>query len=140
MTPNPHSTLIRSPLPSIQPDAVLVALRQWQKDGPGDSPFASLVLFQSRQRACNGSIRHITNGILREAVDRLAIENAEFAQILRSRFLDGQKVLETCHQLNIAESTLHNRQKNAADQLTEIINDMETSMYTQTQTINAKKN
>lgn len=115
----------------IQPNHVLQALRQWHREGGAQSPLAGLHLFQTTQRRDSGTHRHTANTILCQALAQLATENAEYEKLLNSRFLDGKTVYEVANDLNIAESTLHTKQKAAVSQLTHIILEMEDTERTE---------
>jgi len=109
----------------IQHNVLLLALQHWHRDSSAQEALSGLYLFQALQRCEGDSNRYTVNAILQQGLEKLAVENAELELVLRYRYLDGKPVLEVANHLNIAESTVYNKQNEAVAQLTRILLEME---------------
>lgn len=105
-------------------DNIYHALKQWHKGSDRDSPLARLTVVK-RSQAEGYTIGQAINNVLLEGLGRLEEKNAEGAQVLRLRFLDGKTVSVVGNQLNIADATVHNRRKTAFRHLAKIIFQLE---------------
>lgn len=121
MTNHRHSVSDTPTFALLQPEDALLALRNWHRENLAENPLSRMYLFQSLQWRESGSNRRIANLILEQGLAQLALENVELDQVLRSRFLDRQSALEVASDMNIAESTLFNRQNEAINELTRIL-------------------
>ncbi|MEZ4660173.1 MAG: NB-ARC domain-containing protein [Caldilineaceae bacterium] len=112
----------------IQPSAVHEALKRWSKaasqsdDKPG--PLQHLHIVQ--QQKVNGvPWRQANRATLELALNTLAKDDADAADILRARFRDGKTVQELARQYSIADSTFSRHQAAAITRLTETIQMLE---------------
>lgn len=93
-------------------------LKAWHKADGGQSPFASLQLFQQWQ---TGSPREITNKILFEALETLRDQHNDLAELISRHFLDGDKMHLIARSRNIGEATAYRQQNEAVAQLARIL-------------------
>lgn len=128
---NPSASASNELSRQLTSDDTLMALREWHRDGSTPSPLAKLDLFRQIRDQQNCSDRQATNRTLELGLEQLAGENSAAAALLRQRFLDGMGVAETANSLNIAESTLHIRQRDAVRQLTDILTNLDAESRTQ---------
>lgn len=113
-----------TPLLKLQDD-IHTALKTWHEASNDTSPLNYLQLFhRSRARGADNA-RQATNEILFEALQVLAIEYQDEADLLRKRFLDGLVMHAVANQLNIGISTAYRKQKEAIKQLALILQDCE---------------
>lgn len=92
------------------------ALRQWRKASDTESPLADITVIQRAQDE-GYTIKQATNKVLLEELKRLEEKNAEGAQVLRWRFLDGEAVHTVAYRLNIAVATVYIIQRVAIEHL-----------------------
>ncbi|MFQ5614318.1 MAG: NB-ARC domain-containing protein [Anaerolineae bacterium] len=104
-------------LSKLQAD-ITQALKAWHRPGAEASPLDYLQIFQ---QASGGNPRQTTNEILLDALQALAAEHTEEAELLRLRFLDGMVMHAVANRLNIGEATAYRRQKEAIRQLALIL-------------------
>jgi hypothetical protein len=83
------------------------------------SPFAHLRLFR-RALPQHGNHCQTTDFLLLRALDRLAIDYAEEAQILKQRFLENETVYQVARRQNISVATMHRRQRGAIEKLVSV--------------------
>jgi hypothetical protein len=107
--------------------AVQAALRAWHKtEGTAENLLEELLLVQESRAALGGessptSKRLATNQVLLEAIDELAEQNEQAAEILRLRFPDDNTLLMVGYRLHIGEYAVSRQQRDAITSLTEII-------------------
>ncbi|MCI0398860.1 MAG: NB-ARC domain-containing protein [Chloroflexi bacterium] len=113
---------------AISPDEVLEALRLWHGGEPAAWPLAHLRLtLQVAREAENyetlaGAGPAARNrAVLNRALAVLQDTGPEAHDLLRERFEQRRSVMAIANSLNIAEPTLHYRQRQAVAQLTEIL-------------------
>ncbi len=119
MTPESNATF-----PHLLDD-VWQALKQWHGDATAPSPLEYLYLFRAARREAAGNTRRITNEILRNALETLKQSHFEDAGLLQQRFLDLLPVHRLANQMNVAESTAYQLQKQAIERLTAALQQME---------------
>ncbi len=95
-------------------NALHSSLRQWQDANESDRQLRSLALFRLSARRGVTAHQFIAN-----TLEQLALTNSEGAQILKLHYIDGLKVHTIAHQLALHEGTVHRKQRDALDQLTE---------------------
>lgn len=98
------------------------------------TPLTALCLFQQALRQHNGNGQAAMQQLLAEPLTALATTHPEHAAVLRSRFLQQEKVEITAQKLNISVSTLHRRRNAGAPLLAELILQMERDAHTMNQT------
>jgi hypothetical protein len=101
------------------------ALRSWHNTTQDSSPLDYLQLV--RQARLNGihSARRATNEILLDALETLAGEHEDSANLLRKHFLDEMLMYAIANRMNIGQSTAYRRQQDALRRLAQIIQDKE---------------
>ncbi len=92
------------------------SLRQWQDVGQVDRQLQPLAHY--RQTRQNAGTAHL---FILAALEELTAINNVGAQILRLHYLDGLKVHTIGRQLALHEGSIHRKQREALNQLTEII-------------------
>jgi hypothetical protein len=97
------------------------ALRSWHDAGADSGFFDYLQLFRQARLAGAGAARRTMNEILLAALETLAAEYEESANLLRHHFLDGMLVHAIANRLNIGQSTVYRKQQEALHQLALII-------------------
>lgn len=114
-------------------EAVRTALRQWHQGDLAPSPLKDLYIYRKlcRERKING--RLATNALLLQGIEELARTDEEAAKLIRNRYLDGLSVAQTAHQRNVAESTVFVLQRQATEQLRDVIAHEEWTAYDQQQ-------
>lgn len=116
----------------LQPN-VHAALRAWHVAGGSPADLLSeLLLVQEKRTAVapDGSprtLRLATNQVLLEAIEELETQDPMAARILRSRFIDKNKLIVVAYQLNISEHSVSPLQRAAIAQLTDILHGREVS-------------
>ena len=85
---------------------------------PDDLP---LLIFRQAQQTGIDAPQQAANQILLKALDTLAIDHNDEADLLRSRFLDGQVMYAVANRLNISEATAYRKQNEAIEHLARII-------------------
>ncbi|MEZ4863998.1 MAG: NB-ARC domain-containing protein [Caldilineaceae bacterium] len=107
------------------------ALKQWHKNRQIPTIFAQLYLFRTLHRAlggdAGGKAKLALNQLLLTAITQLQEEHEQEARYLHLRFLDNIPMHRVTNQMNAAESTLYALQRQAIEQLAELIwsNEME---------------
>jgi hypothetical protein len=107
---------------------VLDALRLWHGGAIERWPFANLRLNlqATDEQEIHGSLSETgpaarNRVILNRGLEKLREISPSASSLLRERFEKGRDVLEVANSLNIAEATLHYRQRQAINQLTDIL-------------------
>jgi hypothetical protein len=120
---------------------VLEALRLWHGGDTNRWPLAHLRLnrLAAAEQAAHGSLAETgpaaaNRAILTRGLDHLKGSFPEGANLLRNRFENKRDVMEMANQLNIAETTVNYRQRQAVQQLTTILCQIEESAGSQWQT------
>jgi hypothetical protein len=102
------------------------ALRCWDKTGDSPNPLEYLYLFRATRRTEDKSSDQATNEILHATLKVLEAKyGALEADLLRLRFQDLATIYEVGAQLNIAESTVHKKQRQAIEHLAAILYEQE---------------
>ena len=106
--------------------AVAAALKNWRNlDHAPQDTLEGLLLTQEERRKVQGNgptaRRLATNRVLLNSIDLLQQQNPLGAQILSRRFMDDQTILEVAYQLKLSEDQIKRRQRDALDDLIEII-------------------
>ena len=118
----PYTRLV---LPPNFAEDVHQALTLWHKDVDSGSPLERLALVRRIQSAGQVNLRRATNQALLEALDRLEVDHARDAAVLRKRFLDDRPVYAVANELNVAEPTLFKMQRQAILRLAETLYSLE---------------
>lgn len=113
--------------------AVHEALSSWRKsDNLTLGLFAHLLLVQAQQETLpddsSTASRLAMNHVLLDALKELEKQNPERARILNLRFIEDQKTLMVANQLGFSEDQVKRGQKEAIQQLTQIILKKETAV------------
>jgi DNA-binding transcriptional ArsR family regulator len=116
----------------LAPSDVLEALRLWHGGAIERWPLASLRLnlHVADEEFMHGSLSDTgpaarNRAILNRGLEKLREISPSASSLLRERFEKGRDVLEVANGLNIAEATLHYRQRQAVNQLTDILIELE---------------
>jgi hypothetical protein len=111
---------------------VLNALRLWHGGAIERWPLANLRLNLqvSEEQDIHGSLSDTgpaarNRAILNRGLEKLRDISPSASSLLRERFEKGRDVLEVANSLNIAEATLHYRQRQAVNQLADILTELE---------------
>lgn len=98
-------------------------LKSWPRTRPeGGSPDdLPLLLFRQPQPTGADDPHQAINQALLNALDTLALEHRDEAELLRLRFLDGLVMYATANRLNISEATAYRKQNEAIEHLARII-------------------
>jgi predicted DNA-binding protein (UPF0251 family) len=113
--------------------AVRAALKAWDSTGSAGGDLLDELLFVQEKRAAladptsPSSRRLAANQVLLDAIEELAIQDAEAARVLRLRFADNNTLLMAGYKMNVSEYTVSRLQRSAIDKLTEIIFEREQS-------------
>lgn len=106
--------------------AVHTALRLWHQANDDTSPLAGLYLFRQARGDQPGQARRVGNELLHQALTGLARDyDPGLADLLRFRFLEKTPIAEISGRLNLAEPTLHRKQRQAIEQLAAILVELE---------------
>jgi hypothetical protein len=116
----------------LTPSDVLNALRLWHGGAIEHWPLANLRLNLqvAEEQEAHGSLSDTgpaarNRAILNRGLERLRDISPSASSLLRERFEKGRDVLEVANGLNIAEATLHYRQRQAVNQLADILTELE---------------
>lgn len=116
----------------INSDDVLTALRLWHGGETMQWPLAKmrlgLILSPSEEiysTLAEAGFAASNRAILSHGLDHLRNVSPEAAELLRERFEHRRDVLTVANRLNISESTLYYRQRQAVSHLTEVLNQQE---------------
>ncbi|MEM7128639.1 MAG: NB-ARC domain-containing protein [Chloroflexota bacterium] len=101
-------------------DDLLEALRLRHDPGT-QNPLGYLRIVRQALRTKSGSIRHILNAILDEALDSLAKLQPEQAMLLRLRFLDGETAQAVSNRLGLSSAAFSRLQEKAVLGLADIL-------------------
>lgn len=111
--------------------AVRAALRAWQHVGGTPENLLEFLLLVQQRRVDvvvdvdPATIRLATNQVLLKTIDVLEMQDQEGAQVLRSRFVNNNKILLVANQMNVSEHTVSRLQRKAIERLTKILFDQE---------------
>ena len=97
------------------------SLKSWHDTGKDFIVLDYLQLYRQARLSGTTSPRRATNDILLDALDRLALEHEDNANLLRRHFLDGMLMHAIANRLNIGQSTAYRKQQEAIHQLAVII-------------------
>jgi hypothetical protein len=114
-----------TPLSKLQED-VHQALKSWPQADTGTSSLDYLQLFQQARLRGIDNVRQATNEILFEALEALAVDHEEDADLLRKHFLDGLAIHALANRLNVSDATIYRKQQEAIKQLALILQARET--------------
>lgn len=116
----------------INPSDVLDSLRLWHGGAIERWPLGNLRLNLQveEEQEVHGSLGETgpaaqNRAILTRGLEKLREISPSASSLLRERFVQGRDVLEVANGLNIAEATLHYRQRQAVNQLTDILIELE---------------
>jgi hypothetical protein len=121
-----HLTQTKCLLSAKLKNDVHEALKLWYRTKADTSPLDYLYLFQQAQREGSGNPRQATHQIILQALKVLAVDYGEEAELLRLRFLDGQKMPQVAMRLNLSEPTAYKKQRQAIDHLADTLQTLET--------------
>ncbi len=108
------------PLSKLQED-IHAALKTWHDVGATASSLDYLQLFRQGNLGGVANARRATNEVLLGALETLAAEHEDSANLLRQHFLDGMLMQTIANRLNIGQSTAYRKQQEALQQLALII-------------------
>ena len=118
----------------INSDDVLEALRLWAGGDTAQWPLAHMrlgvQLAQTQTQELTGNLPDAKRAFQNRAILSLGLEhlqnvNPESEALLRQRFVEGQDALVVANTLSVAQSSLYYRQRQAINQLTEILTQLE---------------
>lgn len=116
----------------LQPDDVIEALRLWHGGDPDEWPLAHLRLSrqlgqesESHRSLAESGPAAVNRAVLNRGLARLRTQAPEADDLLRQRFEHRRDVLAVANSLNVAESSLYYRQRQAISQLTDVILSLE---------------
>jgi len=109
------------------------AFGHWHHPDSAGAPLDDLYLYQ-RTRVTRESVRHATNQLLLDGLEKLAASRPDAAKILRMRFLQERSAQFISNRLNIAEGTVWKKQREGLDHLTEIMREEEVAARASQQT------
>ena len=92
------------------------ALKSWHDGRTDSSSLDYLQLFRQARLEGITNARRVTNEILLDALETLALENEDGANLLRQHFLDGMLMYAVANRLNIGQSTAYRKQQEALHQ------------------------
>jgi hypothetical protein len=114
-------------------EAIHVALRAWHTLGGTADDLLDFLLMVRRQRMASNAgdnpslLRKVTNSVLLQAIDDLALQEPDKARVLRLRFLDGNTIAQVSYMLDVSEDTVNRIQREAIQSLAKIIEAYETA-------------
>ncbi|MBE2237899.1 MAG: hypothetical protein IAE81_08935 [Caldilineaceae bacterium] len=108
---------------------VHLALRHWHDRTRPEGMLVDLLLFKTAATGEQNDPRLCTNQILRQALFRLAAEQATEAALLEARFIEKTPVDHVALDLKFAESTIYSKQNQAIKHLAAIILQMENEAW-----------
>jgi hypothetical protein len=105
---------------------VLSALKGWRK-GNDDAPLANLLLYEQarRQLGHHADARSLTAHVLEEGLRHLAAIDADAAHLLRQRFQQDRSRQQLANHYHRSVSHFDRMQREAVEQLVEILDEME---------------
>lgn len=102
------------------------ALKLWSKPNDDTSPLSYLYVFHQARQNSPANDRRLTNDLLLQALTIMEDRyDFELAHLLRRRFLENTPVALVANEKNIAEATAHKKQRQAIEQLADILADQE---------------
>lgn len=115
-----------SPPPTVKElqSAIQAALRSWHSASANrETLLDNLMLVRARQQVMSNSgsptsLRLVTNQVLLEAIEALAVQDELSSRVLQLRFLDDNTLLMVAYKLNISVDTVSRLQRKAIGQLT----------------------
>ncbi len=108
------------PLSKLQED-IHTALKSWHDASANAASLDYLQLFRQARLGGIANARRATNQILLDALETLALEHEDSANLLRQHFLDGMLMHVIANRLNMGQSTTYRKQQEALHQLALII-------------------
>ena len=114
-------------------EAIHVALRAWHTLGGTADDLLDFLLMVRQQRLAHNAgdnpslLRNVTNSVLLQAIDDLALQEPVGARVLRLRFLDGNTIAQVAYTLDVSEDTVNRTQREAIQSLAKIIDAYETA-------------
>ncbi len=110
-----------SKMPDDFPKRVLLALRSWHSQKPGDA-LGNLFLTRQIEMERDGvTARFISNQVLLNGIDRLRQGDEVAADILQSRFLNDETAQAVGFRRNLSEDVIFQRQRAAIEDLAAVI-------------------
>lgn len=98
------------------------ALKSWSKPNDDTSPLSHLYIFHQAGQVHSANARRLTNDLLLQALKTMEDSYDPFlADLLRRRFLENTPVALVANEKNMAEATAHKKQRQAIDQLADIL-------------------
>lgn len=97
------------------------ALKDWHSTNQDINVLSDLYLYREIQRIETVTPRHATNAVLRNSIKALSESYELDAKLLESRFMDGDSIQSLANQLNIADSTVYTKQREAIERLVNVL-------------------
>lgn len=97
------------------------ALRSWHSTNQQSNILSGLYLYRDVQRHEKLLPRQATNIVLKDGIDLLRGSYERDAELLSSRFMDGNSIQTVANQYNVADSTLYVMQREAIGRLADIL-------------------
>ena len=104
-----------APPDELEPQ-VLDCLRNWHAPSPESHPWQNFALY-----AGLNALRSDLNRMLLAALDSLAQDDSQAAQVLRLRFADEMTAYQAANRLNVVEGTIYKWQREAVSKLTDTL-------------------
>ena len=101
------------------------ALAVWTVNAEDTNSLGSLSVVRERMKS--GNLHAAINLLLEDALIRLQERSPQYAQLLRLRFHDKEQVHIVANKLNLADSSIYRKQREALQALTEIVMEMEST-------------
>lgn len=111
--------------------AVLAALGKWHRlEGAEKDRLEFLSIVRQKQRALAPNnepalLRQAVNEILQQAIDQLAFQDKQGAEVLTARFSDGKTIREVARALNLSPDQTNRQQQTAIKGLVHILKSQE---------------
>ncbi len=110
-------------------DDVQKALKAWYRN-TNDSYLDYLYLYHQLSRQGKRNVREVTNQLLMNGITDLQPNNAEDAEFLRLRFIDGKQIKQLASQFGVGDGMIYKKQKRAIHSLSETLLAMEQRVKT----------
>ena len=107
-------------------DVLLGALRQWKRGNIDTSDLQHLLCFRHLSAERPELLPSaVASRLLSDMLARCEARSTEYAELLSLRFQQGQSVVAVGHRLNMSESNVHRKQREAVDLFVQLIEDEE---------------
>ncbi|MEM7134705.1 MAG: NB-ARC domain-containing protein [Chloroflexota bacterium] len=106
-------------------NAIQSSLKNWHNDKSQPGVLQNFTLYQ-QQLASSGETEHgCTKFLLNEGLEALRSSHPQYSHLLSRRYIDDELAHKLANELNLAESTLFRKQKEAIDELVKTLRTLE---------------